>query len=267
MKRYLSIILLAICFCFNLPATGQASSSIIRDDLSKFFTGYEGTFILYDEDSDRYIIYNEQQSNVRLSPCSTFKIFNSLIGLESGVLDQEDVFTLIKWNGQQYPYPAWNRDHTLASAIANSVVWYYREVARRVGNDRMEEYINKLHYGNQDISGGIDQFWLGSSLKISAREQVELLQQLYNDKLPFAPDNMAVVRKIIVLTASNDLVFSGKTGSAYQDGHYSLGWFVGSVEKDGHKYFFATNILNGPDAHGGKAREISKLILKELGLL
>ncbi|SMC76384.1 class D beta-lactamase [Sporomusa malonica] len=267
MKRYLTIIFITIFFCFNSLGTGQASSSIIRNDLQKFFTGYEGTFVLYDENADRYTIYNEQQSGVRLSPCSTFKIFNSLIGLESGVLDKEDVFTLIKWNGQQYPFPAWNRDQTLASAIANSVVWYYQEVARRVGNDRMVEYIDKLQYGNQDISGGIDQFWLRSSLKISAREQVELLKQLYNDQLPFAPDNMAVARKIIVLSTSNDLVFSGKTGSAYQDGQYTLGWFVGCVEKNGHKYFFATNIQNAKDAHGGKAREISKLILKELELL
>lgn len=267
MNHCLTVIVLAIFLSFSSWGTVQASNATIRDDLQKYFTGYEGTFVLYDETSDQYTIYNEPQSNARLSPCSTFKIFNSLIGLESGVLDKEDVFTLIKWNGQQYPFPSWNHDHTLSSAIANSVVWYYQELARRVGNDRMAEYVNKLHYGNQDISGGIDRFWLRSSLKISAREQVELLKQLYGDQLPFAPDNIAVVKKIIVLSTSDNLIFSGKTGSAYQNGQYTLGWFVGCVEKGGRKYFFATNIQHGQDAHGGKAREITKLILKELELL
>ena len=266
MKYYLSIMLLASLFCFSLPATGQASS-VFHTDLSRFFAGYEGTFVLYDEDSDQYTIYNEQQSQVRLSPCSTFKIANSLIGLESGVLAKDDALTRLPWNGHQYSIPAWNRDHTLASAMANSVVWYYQEVARRIGPARMQESVNKLHYGNQDISGGIDRFWLESSLKISAREQVELLKQLYNDKLPFAPENMAVVRKIMVQSAGDNLVFSGKTGSAYQNGQYVLGWFVGAVEKNGHKYFFATNIQNGPDAQGSTAREISRQILTELELL
>ncbi|WP_371369834.1 class D beta-lactamase [Sporomusa rhizae] len=235
-----------------------------REDLSKYFSGYTGTFVLYSENNQQYTIYNEPKSNERLSPCSTFKIYNSLIGLESGVLDKEDSRTLKKWNGQTYSIPSWNRDHTLHSAIANSVVWYYQELAREIGNDRMQSNINKLNYGNQDISGGIDQFWLCSSLKISAQEQVALLKQLYNNELPFSVENMAITRKIIVLSTNNDTIFSGKTGTAYGE---VLGWFVGCVEKDGNKYFFATNIQGDHAANGLKAREITKCILTDLGVL
>lgn len=267
MKRLLLTGVLALLLSLNCLTNAFAGNTIIREDLGKFFTGYEGTFVLYDEINDQYTIYNEQQSNARLSPCSTFKIYNSLIALESGVVDKEDVFTLIKWDGTQYPFPAWNRDQTLSSAMSNSVVWYYQELARRVGVEKMQYFIDQLHYGNQDISGGIDHFWLRSSLTISAKEQVELLKQLYNGTLPFTAENMAIVRKIIVLSADNNLTFSGKTGSGYQDGQYILGWFVGSLEKDGHKYYFATNIVNNQAADGGKAREITKLILKDLGLL
>lgn len=269
MKRVLLTGILTLLLCLNVftASNANASVTIIRNDVSKYFAGYEGTFVLYDEKNNQYSIYNEQQSDRRLSPCSTFKIYNSLIALESGVIDKEDVFTLIKWDGTQYPYPAWNRDQTLSSAMSNSVVWYYQELARRIGNERMQSYINRLHYGNQDISGGIDHFWLRSSLTISAKEQVDLLKQLYNDKLPFSTENMAIVRKITVLSTDNNLIFSGKTGSGYRDEQYILGWFAGCVEKDGHKYFFATNIQNGQDAHGGKAREITKLILKDFGIL
>jgi beta-lactamase class D len=38
---------------------------------------------------------------------------------------------------------------------------------------------SKISYGNQDISGGIDQFWLSSSLKISPKEQADFMEALY----------------------------------------------------------------------------------------
>ena len=133
---------------------------------SAHFAGFTGTFVMYDPAGDKYIVYNEPQSKKRLSPCSTFKIYNSLIGLETGVLDQEDVYTLFKWNGTQYSFPYWNHDHT-ASATRESVVWFRRARRARIGPERMQEYIDKIGYGNKDISGGLTTFWLGSSLQIS----------------------------------------------------------------------------------------------------
>lgn len=266
MKR-LPLVLFFVCMIIMGGVGGTVrASGVMQEDLSLFFEGFKGTFVLYDQNNDNYIIYNEEQAEKRVSPCSTFKIYNSLIGLESGVLDKEDVYTLIKWNGKEYTISSWNRDHTLASAISNSVVWYYQEVASRVGSQRMQEYINKLHYGNQDISGGITQFWLRSSIKISAKEQVELLRKLYSYELPFEKENIDIVKRIIVLSNEN-AVFSGKTGSGYENDKYIFGWFVGCIERDGNKYFFATNIEGDDGAHGGKAREITKAILREKGLL
>ena len=148
--------------------TGASAADIsVRDEFAAHFAGFTGTFVMYDPAGDKYIVYNEPQSKKRLSPCSTFKIYNSLIGLETGVLDQEDVYTLFKWNGTQYSFPYWNHDHTLASATRESVVWYFQELAARIGPERMQEYIDKIGYGNKDISGGLTTFWLGSSLQIS----------------------------------------------------------------------------------------------------
>ena len=246
----------------------NAADLVVKEDLAKYFTGFNtGTFVMYDEVNDKYIVFNETQSMKRLSPCSTFKIYNSLIGLETGVLDQEDVYTLFKWNGKQYTFPAWNRDQTLASATKDSVVWYFQELAQRIGTERMQAGLDTIDYGNRDISGGLTTFWLGSSLQISAREQVDLLHGLYAGKLPVSPQNLEIVKKNITLSEDDNIRFMGKTGSGLQDDKWILGWFVGCVEKQGHRYFFATNIQAPDGAIGGKAREITKSILKDLEIL
>ena len=222
---------------------------------------------MYDPANDTYTIYNEAQSQVRLSPCSTFKIYNSLIGLETGVLDYEDTYTLAKWDGIKRPVPIWNQDHTLASATRESAVWYFQKLATRIGQERMQEYIDKIGYGNRDLSGGLTTFWLNSSLKISAVEQVSLLNKLYTGRLPFAPAARSIVLKNISLSENNGSKLLGKTGSHFRDGKWILGWFVGYIEKDNSYYVFATNIVAETGAHGAKAREITQAIAEDLHLL
>lgn len=268
MKRVLLVLLSIAIINVGLMASSSAAAFVEKEDFQKYFEGFTAsTFIMYDEANDRYIVFNEPQSIKRLSPCSTFKIYNSLAGLETGVLDQEDVYTLLKWNGTQYTFPAWNHDQTLTSATRDSVVWYFQEVASRIGTERMQTYLDKIEYGNRDISGGLTTFWLRSSLQISAREQVELLYRLYSGNLPVSPQNVEIVKKNITLSGNDDVRLMGKTGSGFQDGKWLLGWFVGCVEKQGNRYFFATNIQAPDGATGGKAREITKLILKDLQIL
>ena len=244
-----------------------AAPSEVGEDLSDCFQGFSGTFVLCHLEADRYIIYNEKQSLKRLSPCSTFKIPNSLIGLETGVLDKEDVFTLKKWDGTHYDFPYWNHDHTLASATKESVVWYFRELARDIGAVRMQRYLQGIDYGNADISGGLTQFWLGSSLRISAQEQVRFLTRLERGELPFPQDTRDIVYKNITVAEKNGVVLMGKTGSRLQDGRWTLGWFVGIVKKPRGTYVFATNIEGADGAIGGKAREISLAVLKKMNVL
>lgn len=267
-KKWFLVLLTVILVNSCLMASAHAATVTVREDIGKYFEGFTtGTFVMYDEANDQYIIFNEPQSIKQLSPCSTFKIYNSLAGLETGVLDQEDVYTLFKWNGTQYTFPSWNHDQTLASATRDSVVWYFQELATRIGTGRMQTFIDKIEYGNRDISGGLTTFWLRSSLQISAREQVDLLHRLYSNKLPVSPQNVAIVKKNITLLENDDVRFMGKTGSGLQDDKWILGWFVGCVEKQGNRYFFATNIQAPDGAIGGKAREITKSILKDLQVL
>ena len=128
----------------------KKEATYVYEDLSAYFAGYDGCFVLYDPENNAYKIHNKEKSTKRLSPNSTFKIYNSLIGLESGVLKDEN--TMFKWDGTKYEIESWNRDHTLASAISNSVVWYYKKLASQVGEKTMQEYIDKIGYGNKDIS-------------------------------------------------------------------------------------------------------------------
>lgn len=253
---------LALLLC--LPSL-QAAPLKSLEQAAAFFQGVQGTFVLYDEAADQYTVYNQPQSEKRLPPCSSFKIYNSLIALETGVAVDEAM--VIAWNGQPSSITAWNRDHTMTSAIQNSVVWYYQVLAQRIEPQRMQQHLDVLPYGNRDISGGIDRFWLHSSLVINAREQVDLLRRLYQDDLPFSSRNMAIVRKIILQSETDGVRFSGKTGSAYVGGQFTVGWFVGAVERDQRRYFFAVNIEGEKEASGMKAHGIAVDVMKSLAIL
>ena len=242
------------------PATQEKEATYVYEDLSTYFSGYDGCFVLYNPEKNTYMIHNKEKSMKRLSPNSTFKIYNSLIGLESGVLKDEN--TMFKWDGTKHDIESWNRDHTLASAFSNSVVWYYKMLASQVGEKTMQEYVDKIGYGNKDISGGIDKFWLQSSIKISPIEQVELLKEMYDYELTFVKENIDIVKNIMVLSRENGTVFRGKTGSGVKDSKYINGWFVGYVEKEGNVYFFATNIEAAQDADGKHAKNITINILR-----
>lgn len=261
-RTFKTTLILTICLLIGAICQGAPAPS--QPDLAPFFAGYEGTFVLFDETAGEYLVYNLPRSEKRFTPCSTFKIINSLIALETGVAPDETM--VIPWNGKPGFVKSWDRDHTMSSAIANSVVWYYQELATHIGAERMQQHLNAIPYGNRDISGGLTEFWLVSSLEISAMEQVDIMRRLFRDELPFSKKNMAIVRRMIRQdSAANN--FYGKTGSGRINDVTSIGWFVGAVEKEGGRYFFATNISGSQDATGIKARTITIEILKATGLL
>ena len=166
-------------------------------DLSRFFPGYSACLEVLDAKTGKIVRHGGAQCAKPLSPSSTFKIPNSLIALETGVASGPDF--LLKWDGVKRDRPEWNQDHTLRSAIAVSAVWYYQELARRIGMEGMQHYVNAFDYGNRDLSSGIDRFWLGNSLKISAEQQIRFLERLQVGKLPVSGQAQRVVRDITTL--------------------------------------------------------------------
>lgn len=232
------------------------------ENLSKIFSGYDAAFVLFDTKSKQYFRYNPSLCKERLSPCSTFKIFNSLVGLETEIVKNEN--HTIKWNGTKYSIESWNHDQTLQSAFSNSAVWYYQQIASAIGSNQMAEFIHKVHYGNEDISGGITKFWLGSTLKISANEQVDFLNKLINDDLPFSKRSMAIVRGLMKLDTNSSSALYGKTGSDMKNDKQVLGWFVGYLVQPDQIYIFATNIQTSDNASGQKAKELTKMIFAHI---
>ncbi len=264
-SKKFSILFLEILLPFVFISAGfgiQPEKTI--EDLNGYFTGYNGCFILFDETANKYTIYNPDGCRTRVPPCSTFKIIHSLIGLETKVLDDEN--TLFKWDGTLYPSKDWNKDQTLASAVSHSVVWYFQQVALKVGLEREQFYIDKVNYGNKDISGGLTNFWLQSSLKISAEEQIEILRKFYYNQLPFSKQNIDIVKKILILSKNGEKFLSGKTGSGVIENKNVNGWFVGYIEDAGKVLFFASNIEGAEGATGYTAKEITLKILKNKNL-
>lgn len=244
-------------------------------DLSGFFKGTRGAFVVYDMSNNRYVRYNQQRCRQRFSPKSTFKIPNSLIGLETGVI--RDAEFVIQWNRNKYPPEAnwnqepflhWGKDQTLRSAIKYSVLWYYRELALQVGSRRMKKFVTAFDYGNHDVAGRVDNFWLNNVLKISADEQVEFLKAFYTGRLPVSKRSTEIVKDILVLEKRPTYQLSGKTGGGpIEEGVY-IGWFVGYLESNGNVYFFATNIEGASFVEiRDKRIGLTKQILKALGYL
>jgi beta-lactamase class D len=236
---------------------------ISAQNLAKFFKGYQACFSLLDESREHHIRYSPQRCAARVSPWSTFKIPNSLISLELGIVP--DASEITKWDGVVRARPAWNRDQTLASAFAVSALWYYQRLARETGEQRMREYVHKIGYGNEDTSGGIDHFWLGSSLKISADEQVNFLHRLLKGRLPFSDRTVGILKEIMIVSKTDDSVLRGKTGMGGPD-NARLNWFVGYLERGNRRYIFATNIEAANITDPLTARHITEQILHNLKL-
>lgn len=215
------------------------------------FGKFDGTAVIVDVNASIKTIYGNH-SNERVSPCSTFKILNSIIALDSGAVRDEN--ETIAWDGVVREYPFWNHDHTMRSSIAVSTVWFYQELARRVGEQKMRELVQQAHYGNMDTLRTLTDFWLGGgSLMISPNEQVEFLTKLVRNSLPFSMRSQTIVKDIMTLEKKERYRLAGKTGSSGK----GLGWFVGFVEEGDTTHVFAFQI-RGEGANGAEAKKIAQ---------
>ena len=244
---------------WNIP-----SDKVSMIDLSVWFSGYEGSFVLYDLNADTWNVYDMEQATLRTAPNSTYKIYDALFGLEEGVIAPDDSF--MAWDGTNHPFEAWNGNQDLLSAMHSSVNWYFEKIDKQIGSSAIQDYIKKIGYGNENISANLSSYWMQGTLKISPVEQVELLTALHNNNFDFAPENVKAVKNAICLFSSEGTNFYGKTGTGRVDGQDVNGWFVGYIETAGNTYFFATNIQAAENATGSKASEISLSILSDMGI-
>jgi beta-lactamase class D len=257
---------LLFTFCLSIISSCSVNNAKIDNSLKKYFDDnkVDGSFTILNN-SGEITIYNMAIDTAHFLPASTFKIVNSLIGLETGIITDEKM--IIKWDGITRPNTAWNKDMSMEEAFKVSCVPYYQEVARRIGKDTMKLWIDSLHYGNMDLSSRIDTFWLDNTLKISPDEQVGLVKRLYFDELPFQKRTQNIVSDVMTQEDNNLYKLCYKTGWGYDEKHNSIGWVVGWVEENKHPYFFATLVKSSdPNIDMKTVRlNITKGILTQLG--
>lgn len=250
-------------------ACGQ-TLTVPESVVSGAFAGRKGALVLIDCASDATSDFRPEASSEKLAPCSTFKIWNTLIGIETGVIKSADE-AFYKWDGETRAIPEWNKDLTLKEAFQASCVPAFQNLARRIGSVRMQGWLDRIGYGDRNMSAGADAFWLPAkgrkTILITPGEQARLMCRLVTGKLPFSEHSLTVLREVMTCRKTDRGVLYGKTGSGADDnGTYNLGWFVGFVESGGRTQAFACAV-KGEGVQGRDARAIVERVLEARGLL
>jgi len=201
--------------------------------------GVDGTLVIASESGSGGWTHDERRAQTRLSPASTFKIFNTLIAVDQGVIEGKDV--ILRWDGTQYDFPDWNRDQTLQSAFRVSCVWCYQRLAAQIGAERYRRELHQAGYGKLAEPFEATTFWLDGSLEVSAVEQIALLQAIHAHRLDFSAHSYDTLRAVMLEEATPQTRLYAKTGWAARS-QPQVGWYVGYVERDGAVWFFALNI-------------------------
>ncbi|MBL0305056.1 MAG: class D beta-lactamase [Chitinophagaceae bacterium] len=269
MKQFSNFLLLIVFLQSCSPNNVKQDKS-----LKKYFDDnkVEGCFALMDNASGKFTVHNlGRYRDSSYLPASTFKILNSLIGLQTGKISSDSM--VIKWDGVERRVADWNKDLNMYEAFRVSSVYYYQEVARRIGKDTMQIWLDSLKYGAKTdtgkvvITSAIDSFWLDNSLKITPDQQLGLVKRLYFDQLPFFKSYQEMVKRAMLFENNSNYRLGYKTGWGFKENGNAIGWVVGWVEENSHPYFFVLNI-ESPDKDFDMwtiRMKMLKDILKQLG--
>lgn len=242
-------------------------------DYSNYFNGVNGCATIFDKQNNKYYFYNEDLCRKQVSPCSTFKIVSTLIGLNNEIITTKE--STMGYDGSIYPVSEWNDELSLVNAFQTSCIWYFRHIIDEVGQSEVEKELDNLQYGNCDISewGGskmnpsddLNGFWLESSLKISPFEQVKIVANIFEGNTNYSKEDISILKDIMLVDSNNDMKLYGKTGTG-TDGH---AWFVGYVENNAQRYYFAIYLSDNTadNISGELAKEIAIQLFSNLELL
>ena len=257
---------------FILLLWAGCSPNNVKEDkgLKRFFVenNVAGCFALMDNGTGNFTVYNlGRYRDSTYLPASTFKIVNSLIGLQTGIISSDSM--VIKWDGISRGVDAWNKDLNMYDAFRASSLPYYQEVARRIGKDTMQYWLNLLGYGSKKITTSVDSFWINNSMKITPDENLGLVKRLYFGQLPFHKYNQEIVKRAMLFEDNSNYKLSYKTGWGFDEKGNQIGWVVGWIEENRRPYFFVLNIESqDKDFDMLKIRmKMLKDILKYLGFL
>ncbi len=261
-RLFLCLLIVFGAAALALQAGAENTDTRVRTDLATVFEehGVVGTFVAYDVSGNQMTLVNADRARMRFVPASTFKVANSLIALETGVVKSEN--EIIPYGGEPQPVKTWEQDMSLRDAIPVSNVPVYQQIARRIGLDRYRKWLARLDYGNRNVGTVVDQFWLRGPLKITAIEQASFMGRLAQQALSAEKRTQLVVRDIIRFERNDAFAIYAKTGWSRK-----IGWWTGWVERNERIYAFAVNIDMATAADAPKRIAIGKAILSKLGML
>lgn len=253
----------------------ESEPVIEKADYSEYFEGLNGAAVLYDSSENNYQIYNQETALTQRSPCSTFKIISSLIGLENEIIVPGD--SVRPWSGEIFWNEDWNKDIEFEDAFRTSCVWYFRQVIDEIGTDLMQEELDKLQYGNRDISDwegrlntnednrALTGFWIESSLKISPKEQTEIMERIFGIHSKYSKETQDKLKQVMLVSEQTapGLAVYGKTGMGLEGDIVADCWFTGFADKGERRIYFCVYLgrTDGADVSSAKAREIALQIL------
>lgn len=244
---------------------------ITEVDWSNYFEGINGAAVIYDPTENCYQVYNQELAFTRRSPCSTFKIISSLIALENGIIEPDHSTRM--WSGEVFWNEDWNKDIDFSDAFHASCVWYFREVIDEIGKNMIQDELNKLQYGNCDISDWSGQlntnnnnpvltgFWIESSLLISPKEQVEVMERIFGDNTNYSEETRNQLKQVMLLPETNksNILIYGKTGMGKSYGVVVDSWFTGFADTLEKRIYFCVYLgeTDNKNVSSAKAREIA----------
>ena len=239
MKPVRIVHLLMLSFLLISFSTSRAVAD--DADLARLFKdrNVNGVMVISSLKGDVEYVHNASRADQQFLPASTFKIINTLIALDQGAIKDEN--EVIKWDGKNRGVAAWNQDQTLSTAFPASCVWFYQELAKRVGQEAYLKHLKAINYGNQKTGPDVTTFWLNGDLKISANEQIEMLKRVYADDLPYKKNHLQILKKVMIVDRTPQYTIRAKTGlTARVTSH--IGWYVGYVEIKDNVWFFTLNM-------------------------
>lgn len=255
-KLLVSIALL--CFALFARAEDAAIAHLFKK------AGINGTLLIESIKTGQRDIYNDARSKQAFTVASTFKVLNTLIALEEGVIAGAD--STIRWDGTRYEIADWNHDQTLESAFKVSCVWCYQELARRVGAAKYPAYLRQAQYGQLHEPFDGTRFWLDGSLTISAEQQVAFLKQVVERRLPYHAGSYDTLKSIMLVEATPRYRLYAKTGWATRS-MPGVGWYIGYVELAEDTWLFALNLDTRSAADLPLRKQLTLDALRAKGIL
>ena len=237
----------------------------IETDWTEYFDGIQGAAVVYDVSARRFTVYNNELAETRRSPCSTFKIISSLTALEHGIIEPDN--SVRRWSGELFWNEKWNKDIDFNEAFHESCVWYFREVIDEIGQERMQEELDRLFYGNCDISDwegrlntnnnnrALTGFWIESSLAISPKEQTEVMERIVGEDSVYSEKVRDELKEVMLVENAHesDISIYGKTGMSKVDGSVVDAWFAGFAETTGGNVYFCVYLGKTDDKNVSSA--------------